>query len=93
MERQVITEVQRAWQSHQTADAALDRLEHTIVPRARRYRDDQYQLFTAGEQDIIAYYNAERDYNSVILQYRDALIRHRRSMLRLNTAIGQRIFP
>jgi cobalt-zinc-cadmium efflux system outer membrane protein len=93
LERQVATEVQRAWQAHQTADKGLERLEKGIVPRARRYRDDQYRLFTAGEQDIAAYYNAERDYNDVIVQYRDALIRHRRSMLRLNTVVGQRIFP
>jgi hypothetical protein len=29
----------------------------------------------------------------VVRQYRDTLIRHRRSMLRLNTAVGQRILP
>jgi cobalt-zinc-cadmium efflux system outer membrane protein len=47
----------------------------------------------AGEEDVNAYYSAERDYNEIVRQYRDALLRHRRSMLRLNTSVGQRILP
>ena len=33
----------------------------------------------------------ERRY--LVRQYRDTLIRHRRNMLDLNTAVGQRILP
>jgi cobalt-zinc-cadmium efflux system outer membrane protein len=40
-----------------------------------------------------AYVNARRDYNETVSHYRDTLIRHRRSMLRLNTAVGLRVLP
>ena len=50
-------------------------------------------LYTQGQENIVTYLNAQRDYNEVVRQYRDTLIRHRRSMLRLNTAVGQRILP
>ena len=32
-------------------------------------------------------------YNEVVKQYRDALVRHRRAILDLNTAVGERILP
>ena len=35
----------------------------------------------------------ESAYNEVVRQYRDALVRHRRSMLDLNTAVGARVLP
>ena len=38
------------------------------------------------------YLEAQQDFNDVVRQYRDALIRHRRAMLDLNTAVGERIF-
>jgi cobalt-zinc-cadmium efflux system outer membrane protein len=93
LERQVVTEVQRAWQEYQTTRSAVQRLERSILPRARHLRDDKFRLYTEGQEDISVYYNAERGFNEVVRQYRDALIRHRRSMLRLNTAVGQRVLP
>ncbi|WP_233578157.1 hypothetical protein [Tautonia sociabilis] len=40
---------------------------------------------------MVGFLNAQRDYNHVGRPNRDTLIRHRRSMLRLNTAVGRRI--
>ncbi len=93
LERQVVSEVQRANQEYQTTHSAVQRLERGILPRARHLRDDKFRLYTEGQEDISAYYNAERGFNDVVRQYRDTLIRHRRSMLRLNTAVGQRVLP
>ena len=31
--------------------------------------------------------------NEIVRQYRDTLVRHRRAMLKLNTAVGLRILP
>jgi cobalt-zinc-cadmium efflux system outer membrane protein len=56
-------------------------------------RETARSQFDLGEVDAIAYLNAERDYNDIVRQYRDTLVRHRRSMLKLNTAVGQRILP
>jgi cobalt-zinc-cadmium efflux system outer membrane protein len=93
LERQVVGEVQRACQEYRTTRSAVQKLERSILPRARRLRDEKFRLYSEGQEDITAYYNAERDFNEIVRQYRDALIRHRRSMLRLNTAVGQRVLP
>ena len=71
----------------------LLRLEQRILPRARRLRDQKFTLYEQGQENIITYLNAQRDYNDVVRQYRDTLVRHRRSMLRLNPAVGQRVLP
>ena len=93
IERQVVTEVERAAIEYGSTKSAVDRLERSILPRAKRLRDERYRLYTEGQENIVTYLNAQRDYNEAVRQYRDSLIRHRRSMLRLNTAVGQRILP
>ncbi|MBV8229866.1 MAG: hypothetical protein JO329_07780, partial [Planctomycetaceae bacterium] len=52
-----------------------------------------YRLYIGGEVDVVIYLNAQRDYNDVVKQYLDTVVRHRRSMLALNTVLGQRILP
>ena len=39
------------------------------------------------------YINAQLDFNQVVKQFLDTAIRHRRSMLGINTAVGRRILP
>ena len=78
---------------YETTGKAVRRFEGDILGRASRQRDDARRLFVEGERTVSDYYNAERDYNEVVRQFYDSLIRHRRSMLRLNTAVGQRILP
>lgn len=43
--------------------------------------------------DIVDFLNAQGEYNDLVRQYRDTLVRHRRSMLDLNTALGYRLLP
>jgi cobalt-zinc-cadmium efflux system outer membrane protein len=93
LEKQVLSEVDRAYLEYASTHSAVQRLERGILPRARRLRDQKYTLYEQGQENIITYLNAQRDYNDVVRQYRDTLVRHRRSMLRLNTAVGQRILP
>lgn len=93
IERQVITDVERAMIEYGSTKSAVERLERSILPRAKRLRDERYRLYTAGQESILTYQNAQRSYNEAVRQYRDSLIAHRRSMLRLNTAVGQRILP
>jgi cobalt-zinc-cadmium efflux system outer membrane protein len=90
LERQVVTEVEQAEQEYQVTRAAIAR---DLVPGAARLLGKTEQLYRAGEAELIAYLNAQRDYNDVVRQYRDTLVRHRRSMLRLNTTVGQRLLP
>ena len=56
-------------------------------------RDDTLTLFESGELTAVEAANAQKEYNQVIRTYRDLLIRHRRSMLALNTAVGLRVLP
>ena len=42
---------------------------------------------------MLDYLDAQQDYNDIVRQYRDPLVRHRRSMLDLNTALGRRMLP
>ena len=50
-------------------------------------------LITSGETSVLDYLEAQLAFNEVVRQYRDALVRHRRAILDLNTAVGERILP
>jgi cobalt-zinc-cadmium efflux system outer membrane protein len=93
LERLVVAEVEGAALEYASSRSAVERFERRILPRAKHLRDDKSRLYTSGEEGLITYLNAQRDYNESIRIYRDVLIRHRRSMLALNTAVGIRILP
>jgi len=46
-----------------------------------------------GEINRVTFIQAQRTYNDTVKAYLDTVVRHRRSMLGLNTALGQRILP
>ena len=92
-EQQVVLDVRQAFGEFSISKNAIDRVEQTLLPATQRVRDDALKLYREGEQDVVSYLNAQRDYNDVIRQYRDTAVRHRRSMLKLNTAVGRRVLP
>ncbi len=93
LERQIVEEVERVFAEYVASRDAAERLERTVLPRARRLRDATASLLKQGQASTVDYLNSQKDYNEVVRQYRDALIRHRRSMLKLNTVSGKRIMP
>ena len=93
IERRVMTEVEQAEREYAVTRNAVTRIEHDILPIAGRIRDDAVQLFSRGGSEVVALLNARREYNDVVREYRDILVRHRRSMLALNAAVGLRILP
>lgn len=93
LERQVVAEAEGAALEYESSKAAVARFDRVILPRAKHLRDDKYRLYTSGEESLVTYLEAQREYNESIRRYRDVLIRHRRSMLSLNTAVGLRILP
>jgi cobalt-zinc-cadmium efflux system outer membrane protein len=93
VERQIVADVETAEQEYRLSLAAVTQMERTLLPEAREALDNRYQLYRIGEQDVVTYLEARRDYNDLVRQYRDSLVRHRRSMLDLNTAVGTRIMP
>lgn len=92
-EREVISDVERAEIEYQASREAVTELERDVLPSSDQARAAILRLFQTGEKGVIDYLNAQKDHNEIIRQYRDAVIRHRRSMLRLNTAVGERILP
>jgi cobalt-zinc-cadmium efflux system outer membrane protein len=93
LEQQVSAEVIQAQREFALSREVVERFEAEVLPNARQMLDDALVLFTRGEHDALTYYNTRRNYNETIRRYRDALVRYRRSMLALNTAVGQRILP
>jgi outer membrane protein, heavy metal efflux system len=93
LERRIVAEVQQAEREYSLTRAAVERIERKLLPTAVRVRDHTLRRFSRGDAEVVAYLNSQREYNEVVREYRDFLIRHRRSMLALNTAVGQRILP
>lgn len=91
--RQIITEVQQAQKQYLVTRDSVRTFEETLLREAAQMRNDSRKIYLEGEQDIVFYLNAERDYRETVYLYYDTLVQHRRSMLGLNTAVGQRILP
>jgi cobalt-zinc-cadmium efflux system outer membrane protein len=92
-EQQVINEVRQAEREYALTRAAVRRIEGKLLPPVNRVRDHAYRLYAQGEEEAMVYLIAQREYNEAARQYRNLMVRHRRSMLRLNTAVGQRVLP
>lgn len=92
-ERFVLTEVQQALNEYKVTRGMVDRIRSELEPTARSVRDDTLRLFTGGEVNLVTFLNAQREYQDIVKQYLDTLVRHRRATLSLNTAVGQRILP
>lgn len=93
LERDVADEVEEAAREFDLSRKALLELEGEIIPAARRVRDSAFRRFQGGETSALEYIDAQKDFNEVVRQYRDALVRHRRSMLDVNTTVGVRVLP
>jgi outer membrane protein, heavy metal efflux system len=93
LEQQVVAEVRKASEQYAVSRSSVESIERDLLPAAEQVLETASRLYKSGEADVVVYLNAQRDYNEVVRQYRDTLIRHRRSTLRLNTAVGQRVLP
>ncbi|SIN74640.1 outer membrane protein, cobalt-zinc-cadmium efflux system [Singulisphaera sp. GP187] len=93
LERSVLIDVERAVREYTVTRQEVEEIQAEILPTARQIRDDAHKLYIAGSTGITDYIAAQIDFNQVVKQYLDTAIRHRRSMLALNTAIGRRILP
>ncbi|HEY2157568.1 MAG TPA: TolC family protein [Isosphaeraceae bacterium] len=93
LERKVYAEVFRADQEYDATRASLEEMERELLPAARRVLDNARRDYLAGGVALLDYMAAQQNYNDTVRQYRDHLVRHRRSMLDLNTALGRRVLP
>ncbi len=93
LERQVMLEVQRAEAAYSVTRATIRRMQEETLPAALENLKSSQAQAGQGESTTLARLEARRAFGEVSRQYLDALVRHRRSMLRLNTAVGARVFP
>jgi len=92
-ERSVVNDVLNAIREFEASRAVVLSMNRDVVPPARKVRNTAFRLFLEGQTSILEYFAAQRDYNDTVRSLRDALIRHRRAMLDLNTAVGERVLP
>ncbi len=93
VERQALIDVERAREDYQATRREVEELRTDVLPDATRIREQAYELYQTGVESALDYINAQREFNQVAKQYLDTASRHRRAMLSLNTAVGQRILP
>jgi cobalt-zinc-cadmium efflux system outer membrane protein len=93
IERRVVTEVQQAAREFEVTRQIVERIRTQIIPFSETFKNDRYTLFRRGEANAVSYLQAQRAYNDNVKAYLDTVVRHRRSMLGLNTVVGQRVLP
>jgi outer membrane protein, heavy metal efflux system len=92
-ERRVALEVQQAINEYRVSGQIVGHIRQQVMPPLERAFKDRGRLFQEGEVARVAFLDARRKYNEMAKAYLDALVRHRRSMLLVNTVVGQRVLP
>ena len=93
LERRVVSEARLAYREYRYSKSAIERMDSTIIPIAKRSHKKAESDFKDGKISLDDYMTHLEDQSDTARQYKDALVRHRRSMLDLNTAVGYRILP
>ena len=93
LERTVVSDVLDAEQELEQSFISVREFRNEIIPANKRMRDAAQQLYLKGETSVLDFLEAQLAFNEVVKQYRDALVRHRRAILDLNTAVGERVLP
>lgn len=91
--KQVITDVLSAEREYRITRQAAARFEADLKPWAEEILGSARKRYDAQSENLLQFLTARNDYVAVVRQYLDVLIRHRRAMLDLNTAVGQRLLP
>ncbi len=93
VEHQAIRDVKQSEREYNFTRDAERRIRKEVLPAAEQVFTSTRALFDAGEASAIEVLNARRERNDTIRLYLDTLVRYRRAMLNLNTAVGRRILP
>ena len=89
----MVTEVQQALGEYVASGRIVGRIREQVLPGLKRAYEDRQELFREGEITKFVFLDTQRKYNDTVKAYLDSAARHRRSMLDLNTVVGQRILP
>ena len=93
VERQALVDVEKAVQEYEVSRREVGELSKDVIPDAKQVRDEASRLLGAGEKSLVEYIFAQQEFNQIAKQFLDTAIRHRRSMVNLNTVTGKKIMP
>jgi outer membrane protein, heavy metal efflux system len=93
LERRVAAEVRQAYREFIAARQTLGLVEDSVLNQARDARERAVAGFTSGKLEVSDYLDQLEDDADSARLYRDSVLRYRRSMLDLNTAVGARVMP
>lgn len=91
--RQVVTDVQQAEREYRITRQAAQQFDTELKPWAEEILGTSRTRYKEQSENLLQFLTARADYVAVVKQYLDVLVRHRRAMLDLNTAVGQRLLP
>ena len=92
-EKQIVYDVEEAIREYELSRNSVIEFQKEVIPASKVVRDSAFKRWQGGETSALDYLDAQQGYNDVVKQYRDVLVRHRRAMLDLNTAVGNRVVP
>ncbi|MEI6240695.1 MAG: TolC family protein [Planctomycetia bacterium] len=93
LERRLIAEVRLAEREFRRSREALEQMETAVLPRLAATLKRKTEQFAAGQITADDYEGHLDDAAEVAQSHRDALVRHRRATLDVNTAVGLRVLP
>lgn len=93
LERQVVYDVRSAWTEYSASRQSVQQFVQEGLPAARNVAEAMFRGYREQKEGIDALFQARANYAEMGRLYRGALVRHRRAMLKLNTAVGKRIVP
>jgi cobalt-zinc-cadmium efflux system outer membrane protein len=93
MERQTINDVRQAWIEYTASRQAVQQYEEEGLPAAGRVAEAMHRQYLEKKDGFDALLEARATYGEMARLYREARVRHRRAMLKVNTAVGKRILP
>ena len=88
MEATVENDVEIAYQQYATAQATLEKVERTMVGKARDVRSITEYSYKRGEAIFVEFLDAQRAYNDTMQAHNDARADFARSLYWIDAAIG-----
>ncbi len=93
LELAVRNDVETAFNQYETARTTVDRIEQTMLARARDVRQITEFSYRRGEASLIEFLDAQRAYNDTMQTYTDAKAEYARSLFLLSAASASTLTP
>jgi outer membrane protein, heavy metal efflux system len=93
MQATVENDVQIAYQQYATSRATLERIEQTMLTKARDVRSITEYSYRRGEASFVEFLDAQRAYNDTMQAYNDARADFARSLYTIDSATGESTAP